>query len=211
MAFIPVPDTAQIRFEGAVDGQQTINDIYAFRAGGMVLSDLQSLVTNMVAWFQLSFAPNLSEDWHCVAVHGRDLTTALSFVVDQDAGATPGGTTGEAAPNNVAACISFRTGLAGRSFRGRNYIPAIPNSNVTLNTLDPSWMLGMTNAYGLLLFGGGALPAGWDWVIASRFSGVDGSGNPIPRVSGITTPIINTLFSNDIVDSQRRRLPGRGK
>jgi len=211
MPFVPVPDVARVKLEGRIDGQQTINDLTFRLAGGIALADLQSLVTNLVDWFTLTFAVDLSEDWSTVAVRGRDLSAALSFVADADASGTVGGTAGEAAPNNVSACVSFRTGLAGRSFRGRNYVPAVPNSMITLNTLDPSWMASIRVSYGLLLPGGGALPGGWEWVVTSEFSGVDGSGNPIPRTTGIATAVTNTIFTDNTVDSQRRRLPGRGK
>lgn len=211
MAFIPVPDVAHVRLEGVVDGQQTINDLDFRLSGGIVLATLQSLVTNLGDWFTLSFAPVVSEAWSTVAIHARDVSAEFSFVVDVAPTPTAGGVSGEPAPNNVAACISFRTGTAGRSFRGRNYIPAIPNSLVDVNTLDPAFMSSAQNAYALLGPGGGALPAGWEWVVVSKFSGVDTDGKAIPRATGISTAVTNILFTNSIVDSQRRRLPGRGK
>jgi cation transporter-like permease len=54
--------------------------------------------------------------------------------------------------------------------------------------------------------------AGWTWVIASRFSGVDpDTGDPIPRVAGVTTPVTNVVCTDATLDAQRRRLPGRGQ
>ena len=55
-----------------------------------------------------------------------------------------------------------------------------------------------------------ATVAGYTWVVASRFSGVDAEGDPIPRAAGITTPITTVLIVDNLVDSQRRRLSGRG-
>jgi hypothetical protein len=68
-------------------------------------------------------------------------------------------------------------------------------------------VLGAYNALGALLE-----PAGATWVVISRFSGVDPiTHRPIPRSEGITTPIDNAAFTDNKSDSQRRRLPGRGR
>jgi hypothetical protein len=49
-------------------------------------------------------------------------------------------------------------------------------------------------------------------VIASRFSGVDpDTGKPIPRTAGVTTNVITVVAADLVIDSQRRRLPGRGQ
>jgi len=50
------------------------------------------------------------------------------------------------------------------------------------------------------------------WVVVSRFSGVDpDTGKPIPREAGVATPVLAPLVTDLTVDSQRRRLPGRGQ
>lgn len=211
MAFIPVPNVAQVKLEGTLDSQQTINDMYFQLAGGITLADLQGLVTNMIDWFQFEYTAMCSEDWHTVAVHARDLSADLSFVVDGAPATTNGQKPQESAPGNVCACVSFRTGLGGRSFRGRNYIPAVPNDLVAINTLDPEYISTALAAYALLLPGGGALPGGWEWVVVSRFTGGSPGVPSVPRSEGIATPVTNVLFADTIVDSQRRRLPGRGK
>ena len=210
MAFVPSATEVHATLEGAVDNCQTINDLFFSLPGGYILSDIQSLSTNLVDWFALSFAPLLSDNWSALAVHIRALNVPAGFVTDQAAVAV-GGVSNEAAPNNVAACISFRTGIAGRSFRGRNYIPGVPNSVVTLNTMDTTFMDAFVGAYSLLQAGGGALPGGWIWGVLSQFSGVDILGHPIPRAAGVFTPIVNTLFVSNKVKSMRTRSPGHGK
>jgi hypothetical protein len=82
------------------------------------------------------------------------------------------------------------------------------------NVLDNNVVIGYANqvqtVYEQLLPTGTILTDG-TWVIASRFSGVDGDGKPIPRAVGVTTPVTSVVIVDGIVDSQRRRLPGRGK
>jgi len=47
---------------------------------------------------------------------------------------------------------------------------------------------------------------------AQGFGGVDpDTGKPIPRAEGVTTPVQSVVITDTIVDSQRRRLPGRGR
>jgi len=210
MPFVPSATEVQVTIEGLVDNCETLNDLYFSLPGGYILSDIDSLLANLANWVELSFAPLLSNNWTALAVHGRALNVPAGFIVDRSA-VFPGGVANEAAPNNVAACVSFRTGIAGRSFRGRNYIPAIPNSVVTLNTMDSTFMTDVLTAYLLFLPGGGALPGGWIWGVESRFSGVDSLGHPIPRSAGVFTPIVNALFTSNKVKSMRSRSPGHGK
>jgi len=204
MPFIPVPDVAQVRLEGRLDGQQTINDLY-FRhtTGPIAAADLQGLASSIATWWVSNMVTLLNEAFSSVVVHARDLTAAIGFTADQGAPAT-GGTAGEAAPNNCTMAVSFRTSLSGRSNRGRNYIPCLTNSEVNGNNIDPTFATSIVDAYALLLFGGGSLPAGWVWVIVSRQSA------GVPRVVGTFQEVFSVLVTDLVVDSQRRRLPGRG-
>jgi len=211
MAFVPAVNCAHVRLEGVIDGQQTINDLYFRNSAAISVADIAGLAVNIRDWFDLTFSTICDASWTTVAVHARDLTTAFGVVSDLAAAGTIGGTAGEGAPNNVAACISFRTGLAGRSFRGRNYIPAVPNSQIDLNTFETEYIAACIAVYSDFLPGGAVLPAGWEWVILSRFSGVGPGGVPIPRITGVMTPVLSVLFTDFTADSMRSRLPGRGK
>jgi len=204
MAFIPVENTAHVRIENRVDGQQVINDLY-FRhsTGAIAAADLLALVTAIGSWFTGTYLPLLNIACVAVAVHGRDLTTVIGSTAD--VGITgEGGVDQEAAPNNCTMAVSFRTSLSGRSNRGRNYVPCLSNGEVTGNNISSTFATDVVNAYSELLFGGGALPAGWVWVVVSRFTA------GAPRVVGTFQEVFSVLVTDLIVDSQRRRLPGRG-
>lgn len=211
MAPVPVPNTAGVRLEGRLDNQQTINDLYFFQDGGFTLGELGNLVANLWDWWNVSIITVLNEGFSSLRATAKDLTSPTGIVYEIGTGATVGGVAGEAAPNNVDPAVSFRTSLGGRSFRGRNYIPGISNTHVSGNNIDAGWRASIIDGYNLLLPDGGALPEGWTWVVASRYSGVDLAGKPVPRLEGIVTTITSVLFTDTIVDSQRRRLPGRGK
>lgn len=205
MAFIPVPDVAQAQIFGRIDGQTTINDLYfASESPPVTLGQLEVLALGLADWFSASLLTLLSASFAFERVHVRDLTTQAGFSVDQSAGAGPGGAGGAFVPNNVAPCISFRTQIAGRSGRGRNYIPGVPQSVITGNTISPGFIADTTIAYQGLLDTGSFKPTGWTWVVVSRFT------LNAPRPAGVANAVLSVLYTDTTVDSQRRRLPGRG-
>ena len=203
MAYQPVPNVAQCQMVGTVDGQVTINDIFfEISGGGITSANLGTLAGAVALWFSSTLAPLLSDDWSAQRVIATDLTTATGPRVDVGA-AAPGGVSGEAVPNNVAACVSFRSGSRGRSARGRNYVPGIPGTLVTLNTLDPTFINDLVTAYQGLM-GAGTFLAGWQWVIVSRVTA--GALRP----TGVALPVLNVLMVGDSVRSMRSREIGHG-
>ena len=203
MAFQPVPNVAQIVLEGRVDSQQTINDLYfGISGGGITVVNLQTLVDAMTTWFGINLAQLLSDDWACVRVIGIDLTSQSGPRVENAVGNT-GAISGEANPNNVAATVSLRTGLRGRSFRGRNFVPAIPGSVVTLNTLDPTFISDLLNEYNILV-GPGTFLAGWELVVVSRIQG------GVVLSNGVATPVTSVTMVGNSVRSMRSREVGHG-
>lgn len=204
MAFIPVPEVveAQLFYQDA--GQTCMNTLY-FNAGGTpALGDMQTLANSIQAWYNAAMADFISDQCALVKVVITDLGSQFGQQV-VDISTITGQVTTEQAPNNVAPCISFRSQFRGRSFRGRNYIVGVPNASIDVNTLDPTWMTNIASAYGQMLPGGGfAFPGLYEWVVVSRYT------NGGPRTTGIFTAVQSVGFTDNVVDSQRRRLPGRG-
>jgi len=202
MAFVPVVDTVRAYIEGRVDNQLTLNTLGFFASGGVSTIGMQALASALQGWIVGSFAPLLSNDWESVRVRVVDLTTETGPVVEV-AAAEVGGTESEAAPNNVAACVSFRTDQRGRSARGRNFVPGVPNSILTLNTLSPTWINDLLGAYGQLQ-GAGDFLAGWQQVIISTQAG------GVPRVAGLAIPVTSVTMVGNSVRSMRSREIGHG-
>lgn len=203
MPYQPVLNVAHVRIEGRLDNQLTLNDLYfEISGGGITPTNLSALVEAADNWAAGSLALQLSEDWTYVRSTAIDLTTATGPVVSAGS-TTPGAVASESAPNNVAACISLRTAQRGRSGRGRNYIPGIPGSVITLNTLSPTFLSNMTTVYGAL-WGPGALEAGWQQVIVSRKT--LGEFRP----AGLAIPVIEAAFVTNTVRSMRSREVGHG-
>jgi len=109
---------------------------------------------------------------------------------------TCAGSVGDATePANVTSVISWTTGLRGRGNRGRTYVQALYESATdAFDTLNTPYLIAAAVVANAFIVG--TPPAGLEPVV---FHCELGTGTPI------------TSFRIDqLVDSQRRRLPGRG-
>lgn len=203
MAFQPVPDVALVRVNGRIDGQKTINTLYWQVSGsGIDQVNLTALADAVDGWASSALVSPLSDDWSYESVDAIDLSVPNSFQVTRSS-AAPGESSSEAAPNNVAACISFQTVFSGRSFRGRNYIPGIPNDQINLNTMENAFMASLITIYDDLI-GAGTFLAGWQWGVVSRQTG------GVARAEGLFSPITSVVFRTPYVRSMRSREIGHG-
>lgn len=203
MAFIPVTNTVMAELRFTLDGQQVENTLYFQRASPWTAPLGVLLGEHLLTWWTDFMADNLSDNIALDSVHVTDLTTVDGFAVDAvPDGSIPGVIGGDALPNNCAICISFRSEARGRSGRGRNYICGLARDSVVANTLTTGAGIAFVAAYNALPDVAGDSAA--TWVIVSRF--LDG----VPRDFGLTRSIITVILLDLTVDSQRRRLPGRG-
>lgn len=203
MAFIPIANCAQVEVRYTLFAQQIENTLYFQHATGIAPSDLAALGSSIDAWVDGTLlVTGLSQDLVYRETYCTDLTsaTAPTDINTTNAGAT-GSNASPALPGGSCIAIAFRTAGRGRSARGRNYISGLTESNVTGNTVGGGMISALEIAYNALLT---VPPAGWQWVVASRYTA------GAPRVSGVTFPVVLADVSDDFIDSQRRRLTGRG-
>jgi len=209
MPFVPVPDTIEVDVNYILDGQVVQNTMYFESPTGWDASSISAWLVEMRDLISSDLLPFLSSALELLELVGKLLDAASSI----SATVTPpspvsGSDINAAMPNHVSYTISFRTGLSGRSFRGRNYVPGLTAGSVSGNVIDSTTRTGILDFYNTLL--ALATTEGYQMVVVSRYSGVDSNGDPIPRVTGVTTPILSFGTADLTVDSQRRRLPGRG-
>lgn len=173
--------------------------------GGTEMADLAQV---LAAWWPANVAAYVSNELSLTRVDVRGLDSATAATHSEPViPAAPGTINDQALPGNCSLCISFRTALGGRSFRGRNYVPGITEGNSTGSQVASANANGILTAYnGLQAYvAANAFAATWTWVVVStRAGGVD-------RAAGVTTPITSAILVDYVVDSQRRRLPGRGR
>lgn len=205
MAFIPVPDAAEL----------VINMEYALKAMKMVFgmkksspiisSDLEPLSVAIVDAILSWNATYLSSSLLFTSVTINDLTIADGFTFTGDAGTSSalpfhGSDDSAPMPANVALVTTTRTGIRGRSFRGRNYWPAVPSAFVVLDNFVTTPYITHQDVRTEELAAAINGVAGWTFSVISRYH--DGAA----REFGVTTPIIS-WDTNDRLDTQRRRLP----
>lgn len=109
---------------------------------------------------------------------------------------TGGQAAAPSSPSNVALCVSLRSGLAGRRFRGRKFFSGIPEGAVANNLIDSTLCTAVVSAIGDLIV---ELAA---------------NNTPLAIISLVqltVVEVISVICVDNYVDSQRRRLTGRGR
>lgn len=205
MAFIPVPDGAEVVVHGKLFGQEIVNTLWFTEtgAGAYTLEELNTLVGAVADAWRDELLPELSHDYTFVYATATDMQAPGGLQATYaTASPQPGGRVGDSLPGNVAYVVSFRTGHTGRSYRGRNYVAGIDDTAVSGNALSSAYSTAILTAYQAILSAAealGAVP-----VVVSKYA--DGA----PRTTALTTPITTVMAVDLNLDSQRRRLTGRG-
>jgi len=200
MPFQSCPDIAEYVIAATYDSQPIANVLHAKLSGGYSQSDVNNLATAVDAWVASDYLAlmNSHVTYNEVRVRGLASIIDLQSVVNTSSGA---GTMGaDALPANVCLCITLRTGLTGRSARGRVYgFPYHGAAQTGINTVSSTYANNLAAAFTNLL--GVVISAGWDPVVLSRVTG------GAPRTTGIGTTILVADARNTENDSQRGRLP----
>jgi hypothetical protein len=185
-------------------GQRIENTLYFQREEGWSEAQIEQLGQDLATWWGAELAPVLVDDLSLTEVYLVDRSSDTGPTVTHTDGLPLVGLQATTPPpNNVAFCISFRSAGRGRSSRGRNYVPGIRGNQITDCVLSSGDANAIRDAYQ-------ALPtylteSEVTWVIASQFH------NGAPRPSGgLLIPVTTAVYTDRVVDSQRRRLPGRG-
>jgi hypothetical protein len=204
MAFVPVPDTVMVEAIYEWDGQIVENTMYFERlAGATAEADITGLLNIVLDTITTELLPLLASAIKIVRLVGTLLDAVDAIAVTLTVSPPiVGGDAAESMPNNVTYCVSFITAQRGRSFRGRNYVPGLTIASVNGNTISSTFRTGLLAFYSELK--AAAIADEWEMVVVSRFS------NGEERGTGVTTPINAFTTFDATVDSQRRRLPGRG-
>lgn len=192
------------------NGQKVENTLFVQNNVAWEAVDLEELCNQVIIWWTENYGPQVSDLVSLREVVATDLTAETGAQIAVDGGGVIGGQIGGALPGSCSLAVSFRTALRGRSFRGRNYVVGVPIEQMAdTAAVQSTWAAAWIAAYEE--FQTTISTGGWEWVIASRFEGVDpDTGKPIPREAGVMTPVVTITVVDFVIDSQRRRLPGRG-
>jgi len=194
----------KIAVEGTLDGEEYVSTLYAHKIGAWTLIQIDDMIAAIGAEYSSHFQQTAGPQLTLTQIVGTDLTSADGFQSTFFFASPLTGTEGgPRMPNSAAKTISFTTGRAGRSTRGRNKLGGLTGDlmsdenhvNTTYETYVRTLYDGIQNAI---------TDAGYEFVVLSRVA--DG----VERAEGVTYSITQIGFNNNRLDSQRRRLPGRG-
>jgi len=204
MARIPTENVAEVTMTYLQDGQYLINKHAFVNTSGWDEGSLNNLGTAVREWWNTNIKEMCASTLSLQAIEVVDLTEGSGLGISVSTGLPISGTgTSPAMPNNVTLAIKKGTGLVGRSFRGRTYHPGLQEAQVTGNTVLSTVVDDLRDRYDLLREPLGAL-------IPVNLCVLSEVENGDPRVTGICTPVTG-IGVDPIIDSQRRRLPGRGR
>lgn len=205
MAFVPIPDVWQVELRYTYLEEQCENTLYFKATSGNPDNSPIDLSNAVLLWWNANIRPYLSNQLTLREIYVTDLSSATgaAYTFVPPTPLPVGGDTAAAMPGNVSLAVSFRTAARGRSYRGRNYIVGLVEPAVTGNAVSTDFASGMQTGYSELL--DSPFSDDWLWVVASRFA------NNAPRAVGLATPVTSVTVVDPYVDSQRRRLRGRGR
>lgn len=205
MAFTAGDRVCEVHVRGSIDNQRVENTLYFRNTSPVNLDNLALLGGDLITYVRSTWLAQLPPAYQLRELYLVDLTTATSESYTLPAEPDDvGSMSGIPLPNNVSFTITFITALRGRSYRGRNYWPVLTEADVINNQLTEARAAAIRQVYGGMV-GLDQISSGWEWGIFSRYQ------NKVQLQNGVFTPCQSARYSDTVVDSQRRRLPGRGR
>jgi len=195
LPFTPIPNVAQVTVKGSLFGQDVFHVWHALCGPTPSGLDLSDIASGFSAGYG-AVMPPLSDEYSISEIVVRDLNTATGG--EFTLAITPpmtGGAATASMPGGTALCVSLRTALSGRSFRGRKYFSGIPTSEVTGNSVSPTFAASLLTGVATLLAS-----------LVTVTHPVQVASPTLGTSSQVTTAVVTDLN----VDSMRRRLTGRG-
>jgi hypothetical protein len=204
MAFQPAPRVAEVRINQRLHQQEVQNTLYFGGSVDWTAQSLEVLAGEIITWVGTQLYVPLSNELTLASVECRDLTTENApFFIGTPTVPVAGDVQLPALPGNCAFVISFRSGLTGRSARGRNYVAGIPEAQAAGNSVSQTLVADpLVAAYEALP--GIAQQFGAVHVILSRQT----ANQQRPTAFGFV--VTSYIYTDLFIDSQRGRLTGRG-
>jgi len=201
MASVPAVNCAVATVQGVNNFRPVSFGLnFHFSAGPYAQSDIEALAEEVDAWVGANALNLICNEAAYTNTHVRGLTNNLDLEADNATNAAPGNQLGETMPNNVSFVVSHRTGLTGRSGRGRTYLWGLAtvslsaNEDVFLTTFADQ---AVDEFEALDSF---VAPIGWEHVVLSRHSG------GVPRATALIIPVTQYVYTDLKVDTRRKRL-----
>lgn len=201
--FIPTVGAVRTDIQFQCGNQQIHNVLWFSREANWTQAEREALNDAIEAWWSTSAKQYFATDMALTQIKTVNQESASApastlIVTPAVAGTVSGG----ALPNNAAVVATLRTDQRGRNYRGRMYLGGLAKTATDSPLGIPgSVVANLLTALAALKTAIEALGA--IWVVVSHFLA------KAPRAQGLKTPITGISMDN-YIDSQRRRLAGRG-
>lgn len=197
MAFIPSPHGASARLVWTA-GLREWSNILWFTKTNFTQTDMEVLAAALKAAFDSNAQSVISMTASLDRVEITDGRTEGAQIVQSTGTPVGGGASADMMPISTAFVITSRTGLRGRSYRGRIYFSGMPEGSHT----NDEW--NEDTATRLLGFAGGLKTAGanneWTMVVRST------QHNNQVLSTAVMTPVNTFSARSKILAHQRRRV-----
>lgn len=192
------PEVCRVTMKFGRDTREELNTFHVWNPLGWNVDDLPVLAGVFRDWWNTSYKAQQHSNVCLNTVQCRvyDPADPLSYDLFVNPAICGGISTGEPAPASVTLAVSLRTNLAGRRYRGRFYAVGITDAATQPDDRASSSFVTSVGVAGAALITA-VLNAGWGLVV-------------FHRDNNTFTNYVTCVVEN-ILDSQRRRLPGRGR
>jgi len=191
------PAVARVALTVQRDTRKFVNVFHMARSDGGVLgtADLLNMANVVAGWWNNTYRHSCSNRIVGESVVATKLDPANPLQETVYINAPGDGTGGDVESANVTGAVSFRTGLAGRKYRGRFYHFQPDGGQINDNdTFTGAFLTTLTSLGNALL--SQAVTAALQVIIFHR--------------ADDTFTRVNTTIMDQLVDSMRRRLANRG-
>jgi len=197
MPAIVIPNAIRAAMKYLQHDQERVNVLHFIKpGGGITLADLEQIASFLDDWHANYLSAAQQNQLTLDQIQVTDISVPNGEQITLDLPVPrPGQLTNTPAPGNVTNTMSFRTNKTGRRYRGRIYLPGLADNDTNDDdTVSSSQLLRLSVAAGQLFIG---VPGTMELAVASRV--------------GLFVTQVATIVLENILDSQRRRLPGRGR
>lgn len=203
-SFISCPGGAEALAYGVSADQEIITTFGFHSESGLSSENMQQLADVVDEFWGLTMLPLLGNNYCYVRTVTRSLEDADGITQEASGSAGCGGGEGTGLHNNVTFSLKRSGDIMGRSARGRIYLPGLQEEFLTdanhVNADNADAWVAALNAFIL----SSAADTDFTHVTWSKFS------DNAPRETGFPFTILRYSYVDLVLDSQRRRLPGRG-
>lgn len=197
MPFQSVPNTIEVLVRGTNDSTPVENTFYYSYVAEPTYEEMGDLATALKAVIVSEWLPYLPANCGITSIYVRDLENEFATNYDLAFSVEIGTASGEALPSFNTIAFARKSGLTGRSTRGRIFWLGLTEGQVANSVVDSGVLTGIADA--INQFDAEASSEGYTPVIVSRYH------NGVLRTPAVTYEISNWGFNDNLVDTRRSR------